>query len=211
MRSYIILLAILKTAPEVFTLHCIDAGTSKDCGAEIESCIWKKNADGTKEQMCATKGIKSKKTVCLELKDGAMECWCNTKDCNGKCKPGTCTDIMMTGTTKMMENSTMGTKATMATKPTVPVVEPVVQGRRATEVLMAAIKDLRPDAKKVCMEAVCTAATVNGKSTIAVTNGPPQPTGPNGGSNGPTSDSPVTKAGVHVVIGVFILITPFFT
>jgi hypothetical protein len=69
------------------------------------------------------------------------------------------------------------------------------------------------EAEKTSADAVCKSATekmttVNDKKT----NGPidQQTSSQKDTKMGTTSESPVTKAAVHVVIGVFILITPFF-
>lgn len=214
MRTYILLLAILKTATEVSCmLNCIGAGKkSEKCPDTVKHCKWK-IMGGNKEQMCGKpedllKPVAPKTAVCMEMNDGSFVCHCTEANCNGDCKPGACTDLPMMTTPKMMKNHTTMNTATMMTKPTVEG-----ESRMTAEQigkLMAVIKEAMPNAAKMCPDAECKAMTVNGQSTpgAKVSNGDGKSPGANGEAT--TSDSPVTKAAVHVVIGVFILIAPFF-
>ena len=162
-------------------------------------------ANKTITQMCGAAGVEKPTTaaVCLMYKDGKLECHCHAENCNGHCKPGTWTTMMPKMSTKMM------TEGTKMTKPTVAEEEPAEETRNDEK------KDMKVSSDAVCTMATDKMTTMNDKKTngngIVVTNG----------QNGPsttskmvekktTSDSPVTKAAVHVVIGVFILITPFF-
>jgi len=211
MRTHILLLAILKTATEVYSLNCfVDGKKSTKCdGSNV--CTWKQMANKTVTQMCGAAGVDKPTTaaICMMYKDGKLECHCHAENCNGHCKPGTWTTMMPKMSTEMMSD---GTKMTM--KPTVAKrIDPgLIPG------LIPGLVGLIPEKMStdaVCMMATDKMTTMNDKKTngngIVVTNG----------QNGPsttskmvekktTSDSPVTKAAVHVVIGVFILITPFF-
>jgi len=212
MRTHILLLAILKTATEVYSLNCfVDGKKSTKCDEKSMICVWKQMANKTITQMCGAEGDEKPTTpaVCLKYKDGTLKCHCHAENCNGHCKPKTWTTAMPSMSTKMMSE---GTKMTMATKEE--------QGARRRDIggLVDGLVGLLPiktSTDAVCMMATDKMTTMNDKKTngngIVVTNG----------QNGPsttskvddkkmTSDSPVTKAAVHVVIGVFILITPFF-
>merc|ERR1712018_184810 len=147
-------------------------------------------ADGTKIDTPA---------VCQKYKDGKMECHCNTENCNGKCKPGTWTN--MTTMLPSMSTKMMSTEVTVAKE------------RRDDKMDMMA--------EKISKDAVCSSATdtmttmpkmsSNGANGIETTNGKiDSPITGEIDDGKTTSDSPVTKAAVYVVIGVFILITPFF-
>jgi len=202
MRTHILLLAILKTATEVYSLNCIVDGKKSTKCDESNVCVWKQMANKTITQMCGAAGVDKPTTaaVCLMYKDGKLECHCHAENCNGHCKPGT-------WTTMMPKMSTEGTKMTM--KPTVAEEEPAEETRNDEK------KDMKVSSDAVCTMATDKMTTMNDKKTngngIVVTNGQ---NGPSTTSkmveNKMTSDSPVTKAAVHVVIGVFILITPFF-
>lgn len=202
MRTHILLLAILKTATEVYSLNCfVDGKKSTKCDGSMV-CTWKQMANKTITQMCGDAGVKKPTTaaICMMYKDGKLECHCHAENCNGHCKPGTWTTMMPKMSTMMSD----GTKMTM--KPTV-----------AEESRMdpMATMDMKVSSDAVCTMATDKMTTMNDKKTngngIVVTNG----------QNGPsttskmdekktTSDSPVTKAAVYVVIGVFILTAPFF-
>ena len=190
----------------VYSLNCIvDGKKSTKCdGSNV--CVWKQMANKTITQMCGAAGVDKPTTaaVCLMYKDGKLECHCHAENCNGHCKPGTWTTMMPKMSTKMMSD---GTKMTM--KPTVAEEEPAEETRNDEK------KDMKVSSDAVCTMATDKMTTMNDKKTngngIVVTNGQ---NGPSTTSKmvekKPTSNSPVTKAAVHVVIGVFILITPFF-
>ena len=190
-------------------LDCIEAGKTKKCDAMAKVCKWKKKSDGAMMQMCGTKNdTVITKTMCVETMDGTMHCTCNTPNCNADCKPGMCKDVtgMETKATEKMSPSTM--------KPTKADQEPGPEPQPAMN-LLNGVMDMMP--KKICEDAVCTATTVsNGgthgtKATGKITIGSDPKTSTKMVDKGTTrSNSPVTKAAVHVVIGVFILITPFF-
>ena len=186
----------------VYSLNCIvDGKKSTKCdGSNV--CVWKQMANKTITQMCGAAGVDKPTTaaICMMYKDGKLECHCHAENCNGHCKPGTWTTMMPKMSTKMMSDSTKMTKPTVA--------------EEVREDPMA-VMDMKVSSDAVCTMATDKMTTMNDKKTngngIVVTNG----------QNGPsttskmdekktTSDSPVTKAAVHVVIGVFILITPFF-
>ena len=194
-------------------LDCIEAGKTKKCDAMAKVCKWKKKSDGAMEQMCGTKNdTEITKTMCVETMDGTMHCTCNTPNCNADCKPGMCKDVtgMNTKATEKMSPSTM--KPTKADPDAEPEPGPEPEPKMD---LINGIMDMMP--KKICEDAVCTATTVsnggthgtkaNGKTTIA---NDPKTSTKMVDKGATTSNSPVTKTAVHVVIGFFILITPFF-
>ena len=183
-------------------INCIvDGKKSTKCEETVKVCIWKQMVDKTMKHMCGPSGVTiATPAVCYKHKDGKMECHCNTENCNGHCKPGTwmnntspsmTTAMMVTGTATKMDAKTM--------TPTVPEE--------------AAGRNVITEAEKISGDAVCTSAT--DKMTTVMdkkTNGPidSQTSSKTDEKMGTTSESPVTKAPVHVVIGIFILITPFF-
>lgn len=196
------MLAILRTATEVYTLECIDAKKSKKCDATAKVCVYKMMPDQTKTQMCGTEMDKlpNAKTICYEMKDGSTKCLCDQKNCNGKCTPGTCTKMEMTNATTMMD-----TDATMKTMDSTTMATTIENVERSGSRLDMA------NVKKVCEAATCEAVTdkmtTPGKIQSPPGNGSPGSAEPEGAT---TSDSSVTNAAFYVVTGVFILITPSF-
>ena len=187
-------------------MNCfVDGKKSTKCDEKSMVCIWKQMANKTITQMCGAEGDRKPPipAVCLNYKDGTLKCHCHAENCNGHCKPETWTTMMPSMTTKMMSE---GTKMNMA---------PTGARRRDIGGLIEAMIPMKMSTDAVCMMATDTMTTMNDKKTngngIVITNGK------NGTSTTTkmvdkktTSDSPVTKAAVHVVIGVFIFITPFF-
>ena len=186
-------------------INCIvDGKKSTKCDEKVHFCIWKQMADKKMKHMCGpADGTKiDTPAVCKKYKDGKMECHCNTENCNGQCTPGTWTTMLPSMSTKMMSTAkTMSTEKTME------------QGIREDNMDMMV--------EKISKDAACSSATdtvtkmpkMSSKKTngIETTNGNIEsPTAGKTDDKKTTSDSPVTKAAVHVVIGVFILITPFF-
>ena len=190
----------------VYSLNCfVDGKKSTKCDEKSMVCIWKQMANKTITQMCGAEGDRKPPipAVCLNYKDGTLKCHCHAENCNGHCKPGTWTTMMPKMSTKMM---TEETKMTM--KPTVAEEEPAEETRNDEK------KDMKVSSDAVCTMATDKMTTMNDKKTngngIVVTNGQNGPSTTSKMVEKKTSDSPVTKAAVHVVIGVFIFITPFF-
>ena len=190
----------------VYSLNCfVDGKKSTKCDEKSMVCIWKQMANKTITQMCGAEGDTKPTTgtaVCLKFKDGKLQCHCTEENCNGHCKPGTWATMMPKMSTKMMSEETK------MTKPTVAEEEPAEETRNDEK------KDMKVSSDAVCTMATDKMTTMNDKKTngngIIVTNGQNGPSTTSKMVEKKTSDSPVTKAAVHVVIGVFILITPFF-
>ena len=95
-------------------INCIvDGKKSTKCDDNVKVCIWKQMANKTMEHMCGpADGTKiDTPAVCNKYKDGKMECHCNTENCNGKCKPGTWTN--MTTMLPSMSTKMMSTEKTI--------------------------------------------------------------------------------------------------
>ena len=184
-------------------INCIvDGKKSTKCEENVKVCIWKQMADKTMKHMCGPSGVTiATAAVCYKHKDGKMECHCNTENCNGECTPGTWVDNPEHSMTTAMKGTAteMGTGTAKTMTPTKPEQAP---GAR-----MSITEAEKTSADAVCKSATEKMTTVDDKKT----NGPiDQQSSQKDSKMGTTSESPVTKAAVHVVIGVFILITPFF-